>query len=252
MPSERRPTSSSHDAGRGYSAAQRAAAFCVHILTASGAVFALLALMAAVRGNWSRMFLWLVVALLIDAVDGNLARRVNVADKLPQWSGERLDSVVDFTTYVFVPAYAMAASGLLPQGAALALGALIVVTGALYFADRRMKTADNYFRGFPVLWNIVAFYLFLLEPPPWIGAASIALLMVLTFLPFHFVHPVRVRRWRAINIAMLLLWSALGVAAIVQNMNPPSWVTLGLCAVAIYFLLVGLPRSAVDDGMPDV
>ena len=89
---------------------------------------------------------------------------------LPRWSGDTLDLVVDFTTYVFVPAYAMAASELLPKALGLALGIIVVVTGALYFADRRMKTADSYFRGFPALWNVAAFYLFVVKPPPWAGA----------------------------------------------------------------------------------
>ena len=92
-----------------------------------------------------------------------------------------LDFVVDFTTYVFVPAYAMATGGLLPPSLALPLGLIVTVTGALYFADRRMKTPDNYFRGFPALWNIAAFYLFVLKPPPWAGAVAIAVLAAATF-----------------------------------------------------------------------
>ena len=117
------------------------------------------------------MFLCLGVALIVDGIDGTMARRVRVAELLPRWSGDVLDLVVDFVTYVFVPAYAIAAGGLLPDLLALPAGIVIVVTGALYFADREMKTADNYFRGFPALWNVVAFYLFLLRPPPWLAAA---------------------------------------------------------------------------------
>ena len=141
-----------------------AAAFAVHVFTACGAACALLALIAAVHADWTRMFSLLGLALIIDGVDGTLARRLRVAERLPRWSGELLDFVVDFATYVFVPAYAIAAGGLLPPSVALPLGLIVTVTGALYFADRRMKTADNYFRGFPALWNVVAFYLFLLKP----------------------------------------------------------------------------------------
>jgi phosphatidylserine synthase len=126
--------------------------FCIHVLTASGAACALLALMAAVEAKWAAMFAWLGVALVVDAVDGPLARRLEVAQRLPRWSGETLDLIVDFATYVFVPAYAIAASRLLPEGLETASGILVVVTGALYFADRRMKMPDNYFRGFPALW----------------------------------------------------------------------------------------------------
>src|SRR5689334_13974001 len=108
----------------------RVTAFSVHILTASGALWGFLALMAAVRGDWTWMFWWLVVALAVDAIDGPLARQLKVAERLPQWSGDNLDFVVDFVTYVFVPAYAIATGGLLPDGLALPLGALVAVTGA--------------------------------------------------------------------------------------------------------------------------
>jgi len=218
------------------------AAFAVHAFTACGAACALLALVAAIRAEWARMFVWLGVALVIDGVDGTLARRLRVAELLPRWSGELLDSVVDFPTYVFVPAYAIAAGGLLPPAAALPLGLIVTVTGALYFADRRMKTPDSYFRGFPALWNIAAFYLFLLKPPPWLGAAAIAVLAAATFAPIHFVHPVRVQRWRMLNLAALVLWGVLALFAFAQNLDPPTWVGAALAAIAVYFVIVGLLR----------
>ena len=218
------------------------AAFAVHVFTACGAACALLALMAAVRAEWARMFLWLGLALVIDGVDGTLARRLRVAELLPRWSGELLDFVVDFPTYVFVPAYAIAAGGLLPPAAALPLGLIVTVTGALYFADRRMKTPDSYFRGFPALWNVAAFYLFLLKPAPWLGAAAIAVLAAATFAPIHFVHPVRVPRWRMLNVAALVLWGVLALFALAQNLDPPAWVGAALAAIAVYFVIVGLLR----------
>src|SRR6478736_4713029 len=161
----------------------RVRAFAVHIFTAAGTALALAALLYAARREWPAMFLCLGVALIIDGVDGTIARWLKVAEVLPRWSGDVLDLVVDFVTYVFVPAYAIAAGGLLPEPLALLAGIVIVVTGALYFADRQMKTADNYFRGFPALWNLAAFYLFVLTPPPWIGAAGVAVLAGLTFAP---------------------------------------------------------------------
>src|ERR1700748_3898555 len=176
----------------------RAAAFSVHVFTALGAGVALLALLEAVREHWSAMFAWLGVALVIDAIDGPLARRFDVVRLQPRWSGDVLDLVVDFVTYVFVPASAIAAGGLLPEPLALLAGMVIVVTGALYFADRQMKTADNYFRGFPALWNLAAFYLFLLKPGPAVAALIVAGLAVLTFVPFKFIHPVRVVRLQAL------------------------------------------------------
>src|SRR3984893_10631740 len=169
----------------------RAAAFSVHIFTAMGAGVALIALLEAVREHWAAMFAWLGAALVIDALDGPIARRLDVVRLQPDWSGEVLDLVVDFVTYVFVPAYAITASGLLLPLAAPLLGVGIAVSGALYFADRRMKSADNHFRGFPGLWNLAAFYLFLLHPQPVLSTLGVAVLIASTFIPFHVVHPVR-------------------------------------------------------------
>jgi phosphatidylcholine synthase len=220
-----------------------AAAFAVHVFTACGAASALLALIAAVGGDWTRLFVWLGVALIIDGVDGTFARHLRVAELLPRWSGDMLDFVVDFSTYVFVPAYAMAMGNLLPPSVALALSLIVTVTGALYFADRRMKTADSYFRGFPALWNVVAFYLFLLKPAPWLAAIAIAALATTTFAPIHFVHPVRVPRWRLVNLAALVMWGMLAVLALAQNLDPPVWTKAALAVIAVYFVIVGLLRG---------
>jgi len=217
--------------------ALRAAAFSVHIFTALGAGVALLALLEAVREHWAAMFWWLGVALVIDGVDGPMARRFDVARVQPNWAGDVLDLVVDFTTYVFVPAYAIAASGLLPTLIASVLGFAIAVTGALYFADRRMKSADNHFRGFPGLWNFAAFYLFLLQPPPLLGGLGIALLVVLTFVPFHVIHPVRVKRLRWLTLALLALWAILSAYTLVRDFDVAAPVTIALCAIALYIVM---------------
>jgi phosphatidylcholine synthase len=223
------------------------AAFLVHVLTASGAALAFLALDAAIRGRWPEMFFWLGLALIVDAVDGPLARYFRVAETLPRWSGETLDLVVDFLTYVFVPAYAIAASGLLGAPLDVAAGIVIVVTGGLYFADRRMKTHDNYFRGFPALWNCTAFYLLLLRPAPWATAATVAILAVLTFVPFPFIHPLRVKRLRGFNLVLLAVGAVLGAVALARDMAPPAWVTGALCAIGLYVVAAGVFRRA-DDG----
>jgi phosphatidylcholine synthase len=218
------------------------AAFAVHIFTACGAACALLALIAAVGADWPKMFVWLGIALVIDGVDGSFARRLHTAELLPRWSGDVLDLVVDILTYVFVPAYAIATGGLLPHALAIPLGALIVITGSLYFADRQMKTHDYYFRGFPAVWNVVAFYLFLLKLPPWLGALVVVALAVLTFVPFHVVHPVRIAHMRAITTAALVLGALLAVYAVAKHLAPGFWTVAALCVLAIYFVGVGFLR----------
>jgi phosphatidylcholine synthase len=229
-----------------------ARAFAVHVFTASGAALALLALLAAVDGRWTAMFLWLGAALIVDGLDGAMARRFQVAELLPRWSGDVLDLVVDFLTYVFVPAYAIIAGGLLPGPLAVPAGIAIVITGALYFADREMKTADNFFRGFPALWNLVAFYLFVLRPPSWFAAAVVALLLVLTFAPFKFVHPVRVRRWRVVSIAAVIAWAVLAMITVWHDLAPGRWVAVGLVIIALYILGVGLADQMSKDRAPSL
>jgi len=213
---------------------RRAAAFGVHVFTALGAGIALLALLEAVREHWAAMFWWLGVALVIDGIDGPMARRFDVARLQPNWAGDVLDLVVDFTTYVFVPAYAITASHLLLPLAAPLLGIGIAVSGALYFADRRMKSEDNHFRGFPGLWNVAAFYLFLLHWPPVLSSLAIALLIVATFLPFHVLHPVRVARLRWLTLTLMALWAVLGLYVLVKDFDVEWPITVALCLIAVY------------------
>jgi len=227
----------------GISGPQRAAGLAVHAFTALGAVLGFLALLAAIEGAFAEMFGWLAAALVVDAVDGTLARRANVTRTAPEFSGDTLDLVVDYVTYVLVPAYAMHRAGLLPEQVSLAATALILVTAALYFADVRMKTADWYFRGFPGVWNLFAFLAFVYQPEPWLLTALVAVFATLTFAPFTVVHPMRVQRLKMPSLAMLVVSGALCVAALWWNLEPPLAVKIGLGATALYFLTIGLlPR----------
>jgi phosphatidylcholine synthase len=131
----------------------------------------------------------------------------------------------------------------LPQWLAIPAGIVVVISGALYFSDREMKTKDNYFRGFPAVWNLAAFYLYLLEPPEWVAALAVLVLALLSFAPIRFLHPLRVRHWKAFNIALLALWAALAFAAVVQDLSPGIYVTLPLSLIAVYFFVVGLLRT---------
>src|SRR6185503_13250648 len=134
--------------------------FAIHLLTASGAAASLLAVMASFNSNWTTTFVWLGVALFIDGIDGPIARRHRVRERLPKWDGAALDFVIDYTTYVFAPAIIVAQALDLPRLTGAVTGMIIAVSGALYFADTRMKQPDNSFRGFPAVWNMVAFVLY--------------------------------------------------------------------------------------------
>jgi phosphatidylcholine synthase len=121
-------------------------------------------------------------------------------------------------------------------------GVVIVVTSALYFADRHMKMPGHYFRGFPALWNAAAFYLLLLRPPSWLAAAGVTILAIATFLPFPFIHPVRVARLRTFNIALLVVWAVLALITLARDMAPGPWITAALCAIALYVISAGVLR----------
>ncbi len=214
-------------------------ALCVHLFTATGAVLALLALQACIDGRHAAMFFWLALALVVDGVDGSLARFINVRQAIPRFSGETLDLVVDFATYVLVPTYALYASALLPRGFEGALAAAILLGSAFYFADTTMKTPEGGFRGFPAVWNVAAFLIFVFEGPSWANAMAIVLLVAAMFAPIVMVHPIRVRRFRSLTLAMLGLWSIAATAAIITDLQPNVWIKAALGATSVYFLGIG-------------
>lgn len=211
----------------------------VHALTASGAVLGLLALHAAVDERWTAMFFWLACALVVDGVDGSIARMVRVEEVDKRFSGALLDLVVDYFTYVVVPTYALVESGMLPGSVSLVLGALILVTSAFYFADTHMKTEEGGFRGFPALWNLAAFLLFVFMPPPWLAAAVVVVLAAATFAPFVTVHPMRVKRFRTVTLAMLAVWCVAASLALHADLAPGLAVKAVLAVASLYFLGIG-------------
>ena len=190
----------------------RALALAVHLFTATGAVFAMLAMLAAVDGKWSLMFLWLVVAFIVDGIDGPLARHYHVKKNAPEFDGVLLDLIIDYLTYVFIPAYALFKSGLMDGWTGWFAIIIITFASALYFADTRMKTKDNSFSGFPGCWNMVVIVIFAVEPNFWVSLALVSVLAVAMFLPIKFVHPTRTERWRwltfpmALALALIPLW----------------------------------------------
>ena len=215
----------------------------VHLLTLSGAVLSLAAIIAASAGDWPRTFALLGLALIVDGIDGPLARRLDVAETLARWQGAILDLVVDYQTYVFVPAYIVYAAGLMPAGLGFIAAAVICVTSGFHFADRHSKTPDQFFRGFPAVWNLVVFHIMALSLSPPVALILVAACAVATFLPVAFVHPLRVVRLRAATLGVTLVWAILAVISLAQNMQPDFWVRIGLSAAAAYFLFLSLLRS---------
>jgi len=210
----------------------------VHLFTALGAVCGLLAALAAFDGNWERMFLWLGIALVIDAVDGTFARMLKVGERLPRFSGERLDLVVDYVTYVFVPVLAMIRAGFLGGTGGLVLAALILLSSLYHFSDLASKGDDYTFIGFPAIWNVVALYLFALAPPAWFSYLAVIVCVGFTFVPIRWVHPVRVERMRMLTVVMTVAWAAAAVGAVAGGFPSALWAQVVLVATALYYVAV--------------
>ncbi len=223
----------------------RLKALFVHLLTATGAVLSMLAMLAAVEEQWSLMFLWLVVALVVDGVDGPLARRYQVKVNWPTYDGVLLDLIIDYLTYVFIPAYALFKSGILPGWTGWIAIIVIVYGSVIYFADTRMKTKDNSFSGFPACWNMVVLVLFALKPNFELTLAIVVALAVAMFLNVKFIHPVRTDRWRALSLPMALAWTGFAGWAAWVDFDPQSWAHWGLVATSLYLLLAGAVQQLV-------
>jgi phosphatidylcholine synthase len=220
-------------------------ALSVHLLTATGAVFAMLAMLAAVDARWDLMFLWLVVAFFVDGIDGPLARHYDVKKNAAEFDGVLLDLIIDYLTYVFIPAFALFKSGLMDGWTGWFAIIVITFTSAMYFADTRMKTKDNSFSGFPGCWNMLVLVIFALEPNFWVSLALVTVLAVAMFLPLKFVHPVRTERWRMVTLPLALAWTFFAGWAAWVDFHPESWAHWGLVVTSIYLLGAGVAQQLI-------
>ncbi|MHC5012331.1 MAG: CDP-alcohol phosphatidyltransferase family protein [Planctomycetota bacterium] len=221
-----------NDRGARPDAGRRIGAWAVHLFTAGGTVVGLLALEAIASERWREALLWMAAAMLIDGVDGTLARLARVKHVLPRFDGALLDNIVDYFNYVLVPAFFLHRAGFVPGG--LLLPAAIAIASAYQFCHREAKTEDHYFRGFPSYWNILAFYLFFLAPSPGVAAALVVALVTLVFVPIRYVYPSRTARWRAPTLVLTGLWLiATGTVLLVPD--APAWICpASLLYVAYY------------------
>jgi phosphatidylcholine synthase len=224
-------------------------AWLVHMFTASGAVLALLALTAIEQEQWRLALLWLFVAFMVDGIDGTFARWARTKEQAPRIDGDTVDLVVDYLTYVFVPTIFIWRAGLVPEALAPWLAAAIQFSSLYLFSRSDMKTHDNYFRGFPALWNLVAFYLFVLEAGATAGAVVVTALVALTFAPVHFVHPFRVRDYGRWLLVLALTWAVSTCALLWTGWGAEArWALQGVSIVTACTLLsLGLLRTLRGD-----
>ena len=192
-----------------YPARARVAAWAVHILTMSGLVWASLAMLATInpRREFTWMWVWLLVALVVDGVDGTLARRAKVSEIIPWFDGGIVDIVVDYLTWTFIPAVFMyVALPMGPRPLAGLLMALVLSSSMFCYANKQWKSTDYYFVGFPAAWNIVALMFYVLQTPAVFNIIVTLIFVVLTLVPTHYAHPARVKRFRALNIGAVAVW----------------------------------------------
>lgn len=225
----------------------RLAGYMTHVLTATGAAIGFLALMAVFANDLKKAFIWLGVALVVDAVDGPIARKLKIKDVAPRYDGAVLDLVVDFITYVFVPATMIVWGGIIPGTLGIIAALAIVAGSALYFADTKMKTDDWWFLGFPAVWNVVMLYLATFPMEAWAGFLIVMIAVACMFLPVPFVHPFRVNRFRALTVGMLVLWAITAIWVVWSNFQPGLVAKIVLFVTGAYFLSLGFLRRDTDD-----
>ena len=223
-------------------------AFAVHVFTALGAVLGFQAFLAAAAHRWEAAFTWLGVALIVDALDGPMARRIRVKERLPRFSGERLDLIVDYVTYVLVPAYMIHEAQLIPAPLNAVAAAAILMSSLFHFSDCESKTEDGFFVGFPTLWNVVALYLFAFPLPGLLVFAIVAGLAILTFFPLKWVHPVRSRRLRPVTGGVVAAWAAAVIAVLATGFPAAAPAQAALALAAVYFIGAGLLRTVEGGG----
>jgi len=208
----------------------------------------MLAMLAAVEEKWDLMFLWLVIAFFVDGIDGPLARKYDVKTNAPEFDGVLMDLIIDYLTYVFIPAFALFTSGLMDGWSGWAMIIIITFASVMYFSDTRMKTKDNSFKGFPGCWNMLVLVLFALQPEWWVSLIVVTVLAAAMFLPIKFVHPVRTERWRPVTLPMALAWTFFAGWSAWVNFDPESWAHWGLVVTSIYLVFAGAAQQLMPIG----
>tara|TARA_B100000575_G_C23003334_1_gene578081 strand:- start:143 stop:838 length:696 start_codon:yes stop_codon:yes gene_type:complete len=222
-------------------------ALLVHYFTAIGAILAILAMLSAVDERWDLMFLYLTLAFIVDGFDGPLARHYDVKTNAPEYDGVLLDLIIDYLTYVFIPAYALFVSGLLNGWSGWVCIIIIAFCSALYFSDTRMKTVDNSFAGFPGCWNMLVLVLLATKPNWQVILIIVVLLSISMFTNLKFIHPIRTVRWRKISLPISILWTFLAGLSAWHDFDTNLIVKVLLVSLSLYLLLAGIIQQIIPE-----
>ena len=219
-------------------------AWMVHFYTATGTVLAFVAAWAIVHGSDRLALAALFTATMVDATDGVLARMVRVRDVMPDVDGGRIDDIVDYLTFVFVPMLLLEASGGLYQAVALPVIGVVLVSSMYGFVAPDAKSSDHFFTGFPSYWNIVVLYLLLFHVPPTVNALVLLVLSALIFVRIGYIYPSRTPTWRATTIVLGAIWGVLVAAIIWMWPSPPRWMAIASLVFPVYYLVLSLVLHA--------
>ncbi|MBA2698726.1 MAG: CDP-alcohol phosphatidyltransferase family protein [Nocardioidaceae bacterium] len=208
----------------------------LHAYTATGTVLGFLIVVAAFDGAVERA-LWLALAaLIIDGTDGMIARRLRVSETIPSFDGARLDDIVDYLTYAFAPMVLLWVTDRLPEGGWGAVFAVLPLLASSYqFCRTDAKTADHFFLGFPSYWNVVAFYVFVLDLGEVTTSVILMACTILVFVPIRYVYPSRTRAFRSLNIGFTCLWLVTYAVLLAQEPDPDVIVVLLSLVYLVYY-----------------
>ena len=252
MPETSEPNTVETSSPEVFTTVQKAIAWAVHAFTLSGLVWATLAVVALLDDKPHWMWFWLGVALIVDGVDGNLARKFRIKEVIPWFSGTVVDHVVDYLTWTAIPVLFMVMHlPLGPRPLAIFLAIVVLVSSMFCYANEAAKSRDNYFVGFPAAWNIVAVLLWVWEAPLAVNVAAIVIFSAMTLVPLHYTHPFRVERGKAGNIVATFIWIVTTGLLIACLPTPPAWISetgeVGLVVVNVlagaWLVVGGIRRS---------
>lgn len=220
------------------------AAWGVHLFTASGAVWGLLAILAIFEANWKMMIIWMIVAMLVDGFDGMLARWADVKTYASGIDGALLDNILDYLNYVVVPALFLMQADVLPYGLQMAGAFSILITSAYQFTQTDAKTDDHHFKGFPSYWNVMALYMLLMALPQWVNFGFLVAFNILVFIPIKYIYPSRNSYLRTLTLALTYIYGAIGIWGLLLYPNTPKWIVwASFVYVGYYLVLSVIPKK---------
>jgi phosphatidylcholine synthase len=224
-----------------YNIASKFLAWFAHFFTASGLLAGFMAMLAISEKNRRAAMAWLLVALVIDGVDGTLARRFKVKEVLPNFDGKTLDHVIDFANYAIIPAYFFYQANLVQESWNLPLSLLILMVSAIYYGKDGMVSDDYYFVGFPVMWNVLIFYLVFVFSLNEIGnAAGIVIFSILHFVPVKFAYPSRATRLKFVTVMVTAIFLIVAPLIVWFDPDSPNWLKWMANACLVYYGILAI------------